>query len=216
MTKKQPTKTPHEILVEQLAVLSADIPAKVGKMARDNAVDQARMLINEVKSKVNDEFQAWLSQNLLKVVSKEERQLYETYITVGAQMTACLKEKHGDKAVQVTNNYLRAMPLEKFLTGEYWVGSEHDRKIEVYYQKIKGYAAKKAGFEAKINELSAMLEDVRRAVFRTYKSKTAVTAAGHDLSSAVGTLVKTALGVNLLEAPKTVDCDIVLEDVIAV
>lgn len=210
-TKKVQTKTPHELLVEQLAVLSADIPARVGKQARDFAVSKANNLIREAKIKLRNEFDEWLGKRLLSVVPKDMKELYENYITMGSQMTAHIRNLGASENSYVLDKYLKPMPLQMFLTGEYWLDSEkHRSKMEVFYQKIKGYQTKKDDLKAKMDELDHMLEDVRRAVFRSYKSKTAQTQSGEDLAIAVDSLVKSALGVNLLAAPKTVDCEVVL------
>lgn len=207
-------KTPHQVLTEKLAELSADIPAKVGKQARDTAISIARNMVNTAKSKIMAEFDQWVDKGLIKTVPDNLKQIYENYVTAGAAMEAHLK------TVGPSNNYENAMSdfyligLSQFLTGyRYTTRDTHRTAIEVYRAKIKGYPARKAAVEAQIAELEHMMEDVRISMFRSYKNRTAATNSGVDLGIAVADLMKIALGHNLLAAPKAVECELVLQDV---
>lgn len=199
------TKTTADVLAEQLAVLSADIKPKVGKIARERAEGIASGHIRTEKTRLNARFSAWCAQGLLAKMAPEDAKVWHDYT---ASMDAMIERAERNKPRYEYDSLLKDLKEDRATFAMFLTGLRYDSAavpaMVAMAEKLPGYAKKKAALDARLKELDTIMAATKKAIWRTHRERGEITVSGIDIGTTVAAIIKQAIGAPALMAPAIV------------
>lgn len=205
MTNTPVEKTATEFLVERLAELSANIPVRMPKAARERAEGVASSYIKAEKTRLEDELRLWAFSRILEDMPAAERRIWENYQKANAAMIARFKSMGSFNGT--LDGAMQFVRFESFVTGKRVMSGNGSYKdaLDRAMETVTGYAMKRKLVDAKLAELDRTMDATKKAIWRSYQNREAKLADNSaTLVDAVASIMKQVVGVPALAAPAVV------------